>query len=421
MLDRQTAPAFKTITRLDLAQAVTRSLRNGTPVHVINAGDLEVVRLEFIFPAGRWFEDIKGQSYFCTHMLREGTTTRKAADISAYIDKYGAFLDLSAELDYVTVGLYCLNKHFATLIPLMKDLLHNAIFPEEELQTLLSIKGQHIRVNNEKNNVVATQKFKEMIFGKDHPYGKYLKEDELNAIHRKDLARFYTDFFQRNYEIIVSGKVEEEHLLCLDQYFGDKIMHKARATQHHEASRPGDKQLHVQKPESLQSSIRMGKVLIQKDHPDYKEMQVVNEILGGYFGSRLMKNIREEKGYTYGIFSRMISLKHAGYFIIGADVKKEFANATINEIYKEIKALQDHPVSKNELQTVKNYMIGSFLSGINTPFDLADKFKSIYLLGLGYDHYQEYIATINTVTEETIMEMAKRYLNEDDFTEVIVG
>lgn len=421
MLDRSTAPTFKTISQVNIPQASTHYLKNGIPVHVINAGHLDVVRLEFIIKAGSWYEEKKGYSYFCTQMLREGTANRSAKDISDHIDKYGAFLDLSAELDFVTISLYTLNKHLSSLTPLLKDLLYHSIFPEEELDTLKNIKAQQIRVNNEKNNVVASKKFREMLFGKAHPYGKNIEVDDIPEISRKELVEFHAGQMAGNYEIIISGHIEEGLLDLLDKYFGGEKVQRLAEQENIASNSSGEKQLVKDKPASVQSSIRMGKLLFQKNHPDYIKMRIVNEILGGYFGSRLMKNIREEKGYTYGIFSRIVNLKHAGYFIIGADVKKEFAPATVTEIYNELKKLREELIDDDELQTVKNYMTGSFLSGINTPFDLADKFKSIYLLDLGYDYYQDYIATINNISAETVMDMASRYLKDDSFTEVIVG
>src|SRR5690606_8798304 len=161
--------------------------------------------------------------------------------------------------------------------------------------------------------------------------------------------------------------------------------------------------------------------LFTKEHPDFVKLLVVNEILGGYFGSRLMKNIREDKGYTYGISSAMVPLKNKGYFIIGTDVNKENTGNTLQEIYKEIETLQNSLVSEEELNTVRSFMVGSFLSEINTPFALADKFKGVHLYGLDYDFYDAYLHTVNNITSIEIQNLAHQYLQKDTFSEVVVG
>jgi predicted Zn-dependent peptidase len=174
-------------------------------------------------------------------------------------------------------------------------------------------------------------------------------------------------------------------------------------------------------PESVQASVRVGRLLFNRTHPDYLRMRVVNEILGGYFGSRLMKNIREDKGYTYGIYSRISTYSDTGSLVIGADVKKEFAAEVIEEIYKEMNVLAQEPVPAQELEVVRNYMLGKFLGNSITPFDLAEKFKVLLFNGLNYVHYEELLDTIKTIDTEQIMQVASLYLTPQLMTEVVVG
>ena len=150
-------------------------------------------------------------------------------------------------------------------------------------------------------------------------------------------------------------------------------------------------------------------------------MVIVNEILGGYFGSRLMRNIREDKGFTYGIRSGISNLKHAGFWSVSTEVKKQYRDQTINEIHKEIQLLKQTPVSEEELETVKNYMSGTFISAIDTPFALADKFKTIHYSGLDYDYYERYFQSINNITAERIQELSRKYLIKEQMTTVMVG
>jgi zinc protease len=167
--------------------------------------------------------------------------------------------------------------------------------------------------------------------------------------------------------------------------------------------------------------LRIGKKLFNRTHPDYIPFVITNEILGGYFGSRLMKNIREDKGYTYGIYSSIGSLKNEGYWVIAADVKKEFAENAIAEIFKEINKIIEQPVETEELERVKKYMLGSFMNQLNTPFDLMDRFKAIHYTGLDYSYYDRFIETVKTISSETIQKIAQTHFTPNNLVIVKVG
>ena len=187
------------------------------------------------------------------------------------------------------------------------------------------------------------------------------------------------------------------------------------------AFKKAEKEFIIKKEDSVQSSIRYGRMLFNHTNQDYFDVYVLNEILGGYFGSRLMQNIREEKGYTYGIHSSVVPMQEGGYFVIGTDVKREFTKYTLVEIEKELQRLIDEPVSDNELLTVKNYMLGSFVGDIQTSFAIADKYKTIYFHGLGYDYYDRFFARIQSITAQDIQAVAKKYLNPSDMSYVVAG
>src|SRR5690606_7860731 len=267
----------------------------------------------------------------------------------------------------------------------------------------------------------ASKKFREAIFGEDHPYGKDLSLTAIESLDKEDISSFYEHYYkQSSFEIVVAGLPESDFIDNLNKIFGQVALQKDASVLSY-MTKPTASPTIIEKEANLQSSIRLGKKLFTKEHPDFVKRRVVNEILGGYFGSRLMKNIREDKGYTYGISSAMVPLKNEGYFIIGTDVNKENTANTLQEIYKEIETLQNSLVSEEELNTVRSFMVGSFLSEINTPLALADKFKGIHLYGLGYDFYDSYLQTVNNITSTEIRDLAQLYLQRDTFSEVIVG
>lgn len=420
MLDRKIAPPFKRVANIAIPQAKRTCLDNGIPLYYIEAGKQPVVRLEFIFKAGAWYEDNKGASYFAAKMLSEGTQQKSSAQISYEVEKFGAYLELNPTLDYSIVTLECLSKHLNNLLPLLHEILRQPTFPEDELVTLKNIKAQQTRVQNEKSSFLASKKFREAIFGEAHPYGKDLSLEDIDKLTRDDVRSFYDQYYTLPFEILISGLPNSGFIADINKIFGQTVLQKAAADPTY-ISHPISSPTIIEKEANLQSSIRVGKKLLTKDQPDYVKLLIVNEILGGYFGSRLMKNIREDKGYTYGISSALVPLRNDGYFIIGTDVNKENTRNTLQEIYKEIEVLQTTLISDDELNTVRSFMIGSFLSEINTPFALSDKFKGVHLYGLGYDFYDSYLQTVNNITSTEIRDLAQQYLQRDTFSEVIVG
>ena len=171
----------------------------------------------------------------------------------------------------------------------------------------------------------------------------------------------------------------------------------------------------------LFSLLFMGMPLINRTHPDFPSVQVLNTVLGGYFGSRLMANIREDKGYTYGIGSGMSSLKHAGTLFIATEVGAEVCKATLTEIEKEINILKTELIPEKELALVKNYLLGSLLGSLENVFSHADKFKTLYFAGLGYEYYDRYTEVIKTINAYELLKLANQYLDFDKFYKVIVG
>lgn len=423
MLDRLTPPSYQTIQEIEYIKASTEYLSNGIPVHIINAGKQPVLGIEFIFKAGIRHELQNGVAFFTTKMLSEGTKTRNAAEISNYIDQFGAYLHLNTTPDFSALELYTLIRHADPALKLLSELITTSVFPDTELQILKNIQQQQIRVNDEKSNILASKKAKAALFGENHPYGKSINEEAIGQINRDMLHHFFLQHYQSDFEIILSGQTTPEIIKVLEKYFGH-ISQLTAAQTVYPAGAPTPDRRHrivIEKPENLQSSIRVGKLLFTRNHPDFAKVKVVNTLLGGYFGSRLMRNIREDKGFTYGISSGIATFQETGYFVIGTDVKKEFTLQTMEEIYKEIDKLQREPVGDEELRTLKNYMAGHLLSSVDTPFALADKFKNVYLYGLDYDYYAHYLQTINHMTPDIIQDTAKKYLQTDKMKEVIVG
>ncbi len=425
-LDRTQPPAFQAIQEIQLPAVAQHTLDNGILLHLIAVEQQPVLRLECVFDAGAWYEqtvDRPGSAFFAVKMLGEGTASRSAAQISEYFDRYGAFVELNSGPDRASLVVYCLTKFLPDILPLLRELLTEPTFPAKELDDLRNITLQNLRVNYEKNAYLAGILFREKLFGLDHPYGRSQRPDAIEQLTRDGVVAFYERAIRnRPFQILLAGQASESEVLLINRELGHLPIRTDQLSAF-TGGLPTDDALPIlaEKPDSTQSSIRLGRRLFTRSHPDFFKMLVTNEILGGYFGSRLMKNIREEKGFTYGISSNMPSFRREGYFLIGTDVNRENTQQTLDEIRKEIRILQTEPVSADELETVKNFMAGEFVGSLNTPFEIADRYKVILLDDLPADFLTTYIRRMRAVTPVDIMETATRYLVPDDLREVIVG
>ena len=420
MLDRTIAPAINPIEQVPIPEAKQVTLDNGVSLFYINAGQQPVIRLEIIFMAGKWFEAQPGQSFFTAKMLTEGTESYSAKEIAGLFDEFGAFVDVTPGFDRVTVTIHLLTRHLQGVLPLVKEVISTPIFKQSELESAKKRKRQQLLVDLEKNNFLAAQMFTEKIFGAEHPYGRLLKEEQIQSIERQTIVDFFHQHFRGNYEVIMCGKVGKHEVDLVNRFLGQepsRVLTEVKVdplpyvpSYSYEA-----------KENSLQSSIRLGMPFINRNHEEYLDMIVVNEILGGYFGSRLMSNIREQKGYTYGIRSVVSSLKHASFWAVSTDVKKQFWQQTLEEVHLELSNLKSHKVPEEELVTVKNYMLGTFVSSIDTPFALADKFKTIHYSGLDYGYFLQYFQSIKEIDVDRVLALSQKYLLQENITTVVVG
>ncbi|AFK03131.1 peptidase M16 domain protein [Emticicia oligotrophica DSM 17448] len=423
ILDRTIAPPSRKVETVHIPKADKHTLNNGVTIYSVRAGEQPVVRLELIFDAGSRFDVIGGESLFVSKMLTEGTKNFKAVEISEFFDQYGAFIEINQAFERLTITVHGLTKHLTKLLPMLKELITESVFPSEEFEMQRNIASQTLKVNLEKTAFVASQAFREQIFGKNHPYGKSVTQATIENITREAVTDFYGKQIKgKVFTIFLSGSFEETEISALNEVLGQMplVTPEKIGEQFPESPVVGENLL-INRPENLQSSIRLGRRLFNRSHPDFFKFVVTNTIFGGYFGSRLMKNIREEKGFTYGISSSLIPQREGGYLIIGTDVKKEFTQQTIDEIHKEIVRLQTEPISANELETAQNYMIGAFVGSLNTPFEVADRQKIVILEALPIDFYQNYIQKVSGVSAEDVMQIAQKYLQAAELCEVVVG
>ena len=424
-LQRTKVPASKEIKRLSFEKAKKQILRNGIELYSINAGEQDILKIDFIFAAGEWYQSTPLVSSSTLQLLQEGSSLYSGDDIAEKLDFMGSYVYYNAAKHTDTITVYTLQKHFEETIQIIEDLIKNPRFPEEKFRTYVAKKQQQYAIEREKVEVIAQKKFAQVIFGIQHPYGISHEPEEFLNLQTSHLKKFHTQYYNsENCRIILSGKIKSDHYSIISQHFGEKPwnVRESITTLPEFIIEPSEQKHHfIEKAGAVQSALRVGKILINKYNPDYPSLQILNTILGGYFGSRLMSNIREEKGYTYGIGSGIISHKTAGYFVIVSQVGTDVCAKALNEVYYELKRLRTETIPFDELQTVKNYMKATIARNFDGPFALSDSFKTILEYDLGYEYYTRFWNKINKISTSELKNLANTYLDEGSMYEIIAG
>ncbi|PCJ25675.1 MAG: peptidase M16 [Flavobacteriales bacterium] len=423
MINRTKAPAFHQINNIEFLDAIKTNLDNGIKLNYINGGSQEILKIGFIFNAGNWFQNKPLIASSTNQLMKEGTKKYSAFKISEGIDKYGAFFEVENSYDTATLTLYTLTKHLNNVLPYVKEVLLFPKFSEKEFEIYKKNAIERFKINLEKVSFVARKDFMSLIFGENHPYGTNVNLSDYNDLSLNHITNFYNENYNlSNCRILVSGKVEQSTIKSLNHFFGkEQLSKKSLSKKQATINSNSNSSIYIEKENAMQSAIRIGRVFPNKLHKDYFGLQILNTVLGGYFGSRLMNNIREDKGYTYGIGSGVISLKDTGYFFISTEVGSDVTKDALTEIYKEIELIQTQEIPKEELKLVKNYMLGQLLKSCDGPFNMASLFESANEYGLDYSFYNNYINTIKEITPKTLLELGAKYFKKSDLKEIVVG
>lgn len=404
-----------------------RHLSNGVPLYCFADKNLGLVRLEFIFEAGSFFQQKKLQAAACCSLIGEGTQNFSSREWSEKLDYYGAYIERYPDKDQATVVFYCLSRYFEEIIPLCEEAVKRSVFPQEEIDTYLRKQHRRFLVNRQKVSEVSRNAFYSLVFGA-HPYGQVLDEPDFTALQREDLLSYYKRLYvARNCKIVLAGGYTEKHLSLLESCFGTNDWAGTSNATELVSEYPalpdfsGNRRLDKVMDGALQASVRIGMPLCPINDPDFAPFKVTDYVLGGYFGSRLMRNIREEKGYTYGISSYIIPLRQLPVWMISSEVKADCAEKVLQEIEKEITLLQKKPIKDSELDIVRQSFMGDFVRELDGTFDLAERMKFFILCGVGADFYRRNEEVFFSITPEEIRQMACRFLTPDRFYTVTAG
>jgi zinc protease len=427
MLNRKIAPKITDAVEFHLALPPYQkyTLKNGVELYTVDLGTQETLMLNWVFFAGNWYEEKNLVAATTNYLLKNGTSKRNAFAINEHFEYYGAYLNRHCQNETAEISIHCLNKHVSELLPVVSELITDSIFPSEELGIYKKNMSQRLQVNLKKNDFVAGRLIEAYLFGKNHPYGKYSSLEDYNFLQEEEIRDFYKEYYQNGRCIIfAAGKLPATLVKEIETHFGSLPLRapgNATGNIQHTISAAAEKKYKVlNDPNGVQAAIRIGRSFPNRHHPDFQKVQVLNNIFGGFFGSRLMANIREDKGYTYGIYSYLLNQIQESAFLISTEAGVEVCEATVQEVYKEMQALRKEPISEEELQTTRNFMIGTILGDLDGPFHVAGRWKSIVLNNLDENYFYKGINTIKTITPEELHALANKYLNPEDFYELVV-
>ncbi len=421
--DRKQSPAIVDAVNftLNLKPYQHFKLDNGVDVYAVDAGAEQVMLTEWVFFAGNAQEEQNLVAATTNFLLRNGTSTKTAFQINEHFEYYGSYLNRACYNETATITLHSLTRHIQELLPVVREIITDSVLPDEELATYKQNMKQRLKVNLKKSDFVAGRLIDVYLYGEKHPYGKYSNAEDFDALQREQLADFYKKYYQQGKLIMfVAGKLPGNLQELLNTHFGD-LPFNDMAVKTTEAVPAAEKKYRIiNDAESVQGSIRIARPFPNRHHPDFLKAQVLNVLFGGFFGSRLMSNIREDKGYTYGIHSYLLNHVQQSGWMISTEAGKDVCEAAITEVYKEMKLLREEKVDDEELLLVRNYMMGGLLGDLDGPFQIIARWKNIILNNLDEKYFYDSINTIKTISAEELQSLAQKYLNPEEFYELVV-
>jgi predicted Zn-dependent peptidase len=403
------------------------TLSNGVEVYAVDMGTEDTLMVNWVFSAGNWFEKKKTAAATTNFLLKNGTSKRNAFEINEHFEYYGAYLNRACYNETADITLHTLGKHVNELLPVVAELIQDAVFPQEELNIYVQNAKQRLKVNLQKGEFVAGRLIDAYLFGEDHPYGKYTNLEDFAGVTREDVVEFYNNYYKEGRCVIfLAGKLPTGIIESLEQHFG-KLPLKPRiglggaeAIQHPLQPATEKKYHIVNDADGVQSAIRIARPFPNRLHPDFQKVQVLNNVLGGFFGSRLMGNIREDKGYTYGIYSYLMNFTATSGWMVSTEAGRDVTAETVKEIYYEIEQLREEVIDDEELMMTRNSMIGTILGDLDGPFQVIGRWKSMILNNVDENYFERSVQIIKTITAKELQELAKKYLDPREFYELVV-
>lgn len=389
-------------------------LPNDNTLYYFPNASLELVKLDFTVEAGSAYQPVKTLAHAANMIFAEATKSHDAQQMAEFVDFRGIVVERMIDVCASNVSFYFLRKYAAELIPLIREIFEEPMVTPQLLDTYRNHRRQQLQTNFQKTSYRARNTFYEMLYTFRHPLGTYALPSDVDLLTPEMVSDYWRQHYRLNMaHIVMAGNIDEELLALADKFLSPKSEGLASPISLTDSVRPASTTQHVVVPSAVQTTIRVGRILpMSWNSEEYAQFMVLNTILGGYFGSRLMSNIREEKGYTYGIYSQTQIHRGSIVFYITADVASESAQDAVNEVFVEICRLRDEQVSEEELELVRNYMMGDFIRSIDGIFEISERYRQMVATNVTEQLSCNLLAAIQSVTPAQLQQLAQRYLTD---------
>ena len=397
-------------------------LSNGRTLYAFPSASTELVKIDFLYEAGTAYQPQKLVAGAANNLYTVASQEMDARQLSEFFDYRGIIVDNNSDVLHCSSSFYTLHRHLDALVPVLEALVHRPAFPVEEFEVFKNKRRQKLLALRQQSAEVARRLYYTALFGPDHPLGRYADPEDADRLDLDTVRKFYEEYHRGgDMDIVVSGKVDDHLLAALDNAFGhDKVKGERVKVKLLTQTTPLTSHLSpftFRIPGSVQTTLRVGRILpLQWDDPDYAHFLILTTLLGGYFGSRLMSNLREDKGYTYGIYARTQLYRGVIVFFITADVAGGAAADAEKEIMHELQRLVDEPVSEEELDLVRVVLAGDFLRSVDGVFERAARFGDMLGTCVTEQLTDNLRTALATVTPAKLQQLAATYLAPDQMT-----
>ncbi len=426
--DRKNGPEIQAIDSIRLPNIQRLDSEGTIPIYFIEGGTEQIARIEFVFPAGRKFENKRAVAALTSSLIQEGTEKKSSTEIAELLDFYGFRFKSRNDFDHAFVSISCLSKHFDKALELIFEIINTANFPEKELNVTKRTASNNLKIQLERNEFVAYRTVTESIFGKEHVYGYNTQPQDFLEVTREDILEFFKKQFKlSNAHILLAGNVSTIQLDSLIKTLKGSLDARLIENEKHPkfnqkvAESLEGKHLKLSIENSLQSSIKVAKTTFGRGHQDFEGLYILTTILGGYFGSRLMQSIREKHGYSYNVYASIELLENLGYLNISTEVGSQYTELALSAIFKEIDLLRETLIPESELKMVKNYLLGKILRELDGPFNSASTLRNLLVTGGTLENITQLVAKIRGISAVELQDLAKQYFVKKSFTTVVVS
>ena len=421
--DRSTPPPQHPIAELQLPAPRMEKLDNGIPVYTLPNPQLDLIHILIHIRSGILHETQKHISQFTYALLKESSRKHSATEIADLLDFYGVHYTTSCGMDKNTITISVPRSNVRNILPIIYDFIANPQYREDRLDIYANLKIKDLEYNSQKTDVRSTQLMLHAMFGDKLTAGQFSTRENLKAVTVAQMQEYHhRTFCAENLRLFVTGNVDADMEQCIKDLFS-QVPHGQTSRAIRNLSLPADSTPLISEamPDSVQSSITLCCPCIGYLDADRRGFSILGTITGGYFGSRLMQSLRERNGYTYGISAGSVYFGNQSLFIINSDVNATYTQAAVNACFEELQRLQEEPVSDEELETARNYILGDMLRDVDNSVSYLKKYAYWNQYGLDEHEFHDMIRTVKETDATRLLSLAKKYFDYNKFTRIIVG